>query len=147
MLLLGAGSLKPVTGCLPAFKAMSCCRMPPLPADLGGGPGQTFSIRRDVRLSVYAPQVSHHCTVPISTNTCFLPPVACCCFPPPSHLDAASFAFEADLALHLVHTQHRPDIAISIKCPPFAAERTFLIGLAALLLLPSAPVFFAALFL
>ena len=156
MLLQGAGILRPVTGCLPAFNAMSCCRMPPFPADAGGGPGQAFTKRCEARDSEYAPHVSHHRTVPVTINTCVLPTVV---GPPrftvefgglaplPLHLEVASFALEVDLALHLVHNQHRPDRAIAIKCPPFASGMALLMGFVVLLLLPSAPNFFAALFL
>ena len=67
--------------------------------------------------------------------------------PLPMHLDAANFALEVDLTLHLVHSQQWPDRARPIMCPPFEAGMILLVGLAALLLLPSTPDFFAALFL
>ena len=132
--------------------------MPPLPTDIGGGPGQTLTMRCEVRLSAYVPQVSHHCIVPAITKTCFLPwltgPVVNVAAlvsrgftPQLPHLEAASFALEEDLGLHLVHSQQWPDRASPIVCPPLEAGILFLVGLAALLLLPSTPALFAALFL
>ena len=103
--------------------------MPPLPAAAGGGPGQALVIRFDVRLSAYVPHVSHHCNVPDSIRLCLLPPLhpaseteACRAGvfanppttgfgPPPGHFLVANFTREADLALHLVHSQQRPVMA------------------------------------
>ena len=103
--------------------------MPPLPAAAGGGPGQPFIMRCDVRLSAYVPHVSHHCTVPDSIRMCLLSPttglqsivaaiVASGFAPVPLHLEVAKSTHEVDLALHLVHSQQWPDRASSMVCPP-----------------------------
>ena len=113
---LAAGSRKPVTGCRPALKAMSCCLMPPFPAAAGGGPGHASCILLEVRLSAKQSHVSHQWTVPDVTNACVLPPssflrpstaatLVNALALEPSNLEVASFNQEVDLPLQVVHNQ------------------------------------------